>query len=441
DVPPPVELTAVDNCDGDITVSPSAVVTPGDCANQFTMVRTWIFTDVCGNTSSVSQTINVNDDTAPVAPTAPADLNLQCASDVPPPFDLTAVDNCDGDITVSPSAVVTPGDCANQFTMVRTWTFTDVCGNTSSVSQTIIVNDDTAPVAPTAPAELNLQCASDVPDIVELTAVDNCDGDITVSPTTVTIFGPCNNKFSQVRTWTFTDVCGNTSSVSQTINVNDDTPPEILCPSDVVLNFGPNLDTSPDATGGATATDNCGGVTVTFNDVITPGNCDGNYTITRTWTATDSCGNTSNCDQLITVGDDSPPTITCPADVYLECAEDLDTSLSATGVATAIDSGDPNPTITFSDVVTVGNCAGNYVITRTWTATDNCGNMDECVQLINVTDTTPPNVIDNCPTAADFGFADVQCQTELPTGDEAEQALVQNNLFSFFEDNCSGIAV
>ncbi len=132
------------------------------------MVRTWTFIDDCGNQCSVSQTIEVDDTTPPDCPTPPADLMLQCADDVPPPVDLTATDNCDGDITVSPTADITPGNCSNQFTMVRTWTFIDDCGNQCSVSQTIEIDDTTPPDCPTPPADLILQCADDVPPPVGL---------------------------------------------------------------------------------------------------------------------------------------------------------------------------------------------------------------------------------------------------------------------------------
>ncbi|NNL31839.1 MAG: T9SS type A sorting domain-containing protein, partial [Flavobacteriaceae bacterium] len=350
--------------------------------------------------------------------------NLQCASDVPAAVDLTATDNCDGDIIVSPTANTTPGACANDFVMVRTWTFTDSCGNTSSVSQTITVNDDTAPVPPAPPADLNLQCASDVPAAVDLTATDNCDGDITVSPTANTTPGACANDFVMVRTWTFTDDCGNTSSVSQTITVNDDTPPVITCPADLTLEAGPNLDISPANTGSATATDNCGGdPTIEFTDVVTPGNCIGQTTITRTWTATDECGNQSSCDQIITIGDDSPPTITCPPDVVLECVVGLDTSPANTGTATATDSNDPNPDVSFSDVITPGDCPGSYIITRTWTATDDCGNQTSCDQTIEVDDTVAPippappadlnlQCADDVPPASDLKALD-DCQGDI----------------------------
>jgi CSLREA domain-containing protein len=172
------------------------------------------------NGAQVAQIEIVSADvTPPVPPAAPADLVLQCGDDVPPPVDLTAVDDVDGPITVSPTTVVFPGVSPNDFVMVRTWTFTDSSGNSASVSQTITVSDTTAPVPPTAPADVTVVGAAAVPPPVDLTAIDNCDGAITVSPTALIIPGSGPNDFVLVRTWTFTDVTGNTSSISQTITV------------------------------------------------------------------------------------------------------------------------------------------------------------------------------------------------------------------------------
>jgi hypothetical protein len=65
--------------------------------------------------------------------------------------------------------------------------------------------------------------------------------------------------------------------------------------------------TDPANTGTATATDNCGGtVTIGYSDSWGE-DTSGNNIITRTWTARDSCANSSTCNQEITV----PPC--CPA--------------------------------------------------------------------------------------------------------------------------------
>ena len=59
-----------------------------------------------------------------------------------------------------------------------------------------------------------------------------------------------------------------------------------------------------------TVTDNCSTKPLVFVDVTTPGNCAGNYSVTRRWTATDDCGNTSTATQTISVRDAVAPVIT-----------------------------------------------------------------------------------------------------------------------------------
>src|SRR5204862_6435949 len=96
---------------------------------------------------------------------------------------------------------------------------------------------------------------------------------------------------------------------SRTTNIQNITPPlhaalpvssPINCPATPTF-------------GAATAFDDCDpSVAVTFDDAITPGNCPGNYAVTRTWTATDDCGNTATCARTIQVRDITPPSITCP---------------------------------------------------------------------------------------------------------------------------------
>src|SRR5437667_12023972 len=61
----------------------------------------------------------------------------------------------------------------------------------------------------------------------------------------------------------------------------------------------------------------------------------------------------------------TPPTITCPPDMVLECP--ANTSTNVTGMATAQD-GCGLVTIGYSDMVTK-NCGGTKIIRRTMTAT------------------------------------------------------------------------
>jgi hypothetical protein len=113
--------------------------------------------------------------------------------------------------------------------------------------------------------------------------------------------------------------------------------------------------------------------------------------LNRTWTATDDCGNRSTCVQQITVRDSTPPLLSIPADIVLECP--ADTSTNNTGTATASDACG-SASITYSDSVSNG-CGGTRVVSRIWTATDDSGNITNAVQTITVRDTTPPTLTIN----------------------------------------------
>src|SRR5439155_16212384 len=152
--------------------------------------------------------------------------------------------------------------------------------------------------------------------------------------------------------------------------------PILTCPASLVLECP--ADTSTNATGVATAQDTCSALTIRYADAVT-NNCGGTRSIARTWTATDDCGNSASCVQTITVRDTLKPSLACPQDLVLECPI-TDTRTNVTGVATAQD-GCSAVTITYSDAVST-NCGATRVLTRTWTATDPCGNTISCVQTI-----------------------------------------------------------
>src|SRR5690606_41915400 len=80
-----------------------------------------------------------------------------------------------------------------------------------------------------------------------------------------------------------------------------------------------NYDASVSITGDVTdEADNCDtSLDATFTDAVAPGACEGEEIITRTWTLTDDCGNTTTHIQIITVRDTTPPTFTVPADITI----------------------------------------------------------------------------------------------------------------------------
>ena len=156
---------ATDDGGGAVTVTSNDVVTAGSCANRYSIARTYTATDACGNTSSQTQTITVNDQTAPVITSIPANVTVSCANAVPAASNtaVVATDNCSGTVSVSSADVVTAGSCANRYSIARTYTATDACGNASSQTQTITVNDQTAPVISSIPASVTVTCSSVVP--------------------------------------------------------------------------------------------------------------------------------------------------------------------------------------------------------------------------------------------------------------------------------------
>ncbi len=69
-----------------------------DCGNQVIEV-TYTATDACGNTAITSYTITVNDVTAPELSGCPSDVVLACDAEIPAPATVTAMDNCQGELT------------------------------------------------------------------------------------------------------------------------------------------------------------------------------------------------------------------------------------------------------------------------------------------------------------------------------------------------------
>src|SRR5436309_12026832 len=166
-----------------------------------------------------------------------------------------------------------------------------------------------------------------------------------------------------------------------------------------------------------TASDSCSGVNaagVVLTTSTTAGSCAGNYILHRTWTATDNCGNATAQPQNLTVTD-FPCTalFRSPADAAADCA-----SVPAPATVTASDacSGVNAAGVVLTTSTTAGSCAGNYILHRTWTATDNCGNATVQTQTITVTDTTGP-ALSGVPADAAADCASVPAPATVTASD------------------------
>ena len=183
-VPSFATATASDNCSA-FTLTFTDVTTTGACAGAYSVTRTWTATDDCGNSSSASEVINVQDITAPVIDPLPGSSTIDC-SYVPSFATATATDNCSA-FTLTFTDVTTTGACAGAYSVTHTWTATDDCGNSSSASQTINVQDITAPVIDPLPASSTIDCSS-VPSFATATASDNCSAfTLTFTDVTTTV--------------------------------------------------------------------------------------------------------------------------------------------------------------------------------------------------------------------------------------------------------------
>src|SRR6185503_12862408 len=94
----------------------------------------------------------------------------------------------------------------------------------------------------------------------------------------------------------------------------------------------------------------------------------------------------STCPQTITVHDTISPVVTGPANLSVQCDADIPAPNLAS--VSAADNCDPAPVLAFVSDVPAGACP--KVITRTYKATDACGNVGNYTQTITVHDTTAP---------------------------------------------------
>jgi hypothetical protein len=208
----------------------------------------------------------------------------------------------------------------------------------------------------------------------------------------------------------------------------DVTPPTVSCPSP----FTASADNScqarvPDVLTGATAADDSGGP-VTLSQTPAADTLVGLGTTTITITATDEANNSGTCSTTFTVVDDTPPTLSCPSDVYVNKPVNLCSAVVNYSMPSATDNCS-NASVVCSPPS--GSSFPVGVTTVICSATDAAGNAASCSFTVSVVN-TPPSAAAGGPYAANEGAGvSVTASGNDPDGDSLAFAWDQDNNGSF----------
>ncbi len=225
-------------------------------------------------------------------------LRLTCAADqivelgVAWDFPFPAATGGCGEIAVTAQATETNVTCGNCLVALRVWRATDACGRTEFATNIVTVVDTTAPTFSTnaaAVVELGSEWSFSEPSILDASGAATTTVISTVTNMTA------DHALAYTRTWEGVDACGNRTQTSQSIIVQDTTAPTIaVAPEKSVLTDSEWAFDEP------IASDASGAVIVAVQDTMTNG-----AMVTRTWTATDAAGNSSQASQQVTL--ETPP--------------------------------------------------------------------------------------------------------------------------------------
>ncbi|MCB0526630.1 MAG: hypothetical protein KDC86_19090, partial [Saprospiraceae bacterium] len=371
---------------------------PGQCSGSRIVTRTWTLTDACGNQNIHVQTINVEDTQAPMLTPMPANVTISCSDPVPAVPNVIGTDDCDpngiidGPVWINEIHYDNIGTDVDEFIEVAGRAGTNLSGyelylyngagggtyNSMPLSGIIpdqsngfgtlvfdypvngiqngapdgiaLVNGATViqflsyegsftavggPANGMLSTDIGVSESGSEPvgqslrlsgngamysDFVWNGPSDDSPGDVNQGQTfiaqppvglpvtfvqaTSTPLPSCPYAYSIVRTWSTEDGCGNTASYSQTITVQDITPPMLTCPAGVTVNldiFG-NAVLDP-ASINYTASDNCS-TSAEITEVSAPAeyDCDDAGTIqSYTLIISDACGNTASCTLSVTI--------------------------------------------------------------------------------------------------------------------------------------------
>ncbi len=422
-------IVASDGCTpgGPLTITQSPM--PGMMVGLGTTSVTLTVTDANNNHSTCTTSVTVIDAAPPALNNCPANITTnttakQCAATVTytPP---TASDNCSA--VGTPSCIPPSGSSFPKGTTTITCSVKDAANNPSSCSFTVTVNDNQSPTV-TAPANITKNtdpnsCSATVTYTLPA-ASDNCP----LPPNAVVCSPPSGatfNKGTTTVTCTATDAAGLTGTSTFTVTINDNQAPAIACPANIIKGTDPNQCSATVSYTSPTATDNCSGVS-TVTCTPSSGTVFPKGTTTVICTARDTANNQANCSFTITVNDNQPPAIACPANISAPAA-----------------AGQCSMTVTYATPAVSDNCSGvaapaclppsgstfaKGITTVICSVRDAVGNQSACSFTITVLDTQAPQIA--CPSGVIAG-----------TNNAGETSVAVIFPAPTAADNCPGVAV
>ena len=452
-------LTGTDNCGGDVTFTQNPVAgslfgpDPGDM-----VIVTVTGSDEYGNTTSCEVELTIIDDEMPYFVNCPQGVLMygndtdECGATVNWSIPV-ALDNC-ADIMAPSTIVQTVGNPPGSFFDVGgpytvTYTATDNDGNSAVCSWTFEVLDTQEPEILVGKPQNETVGCDNIPDPLVLNqndVEDNCTEEPVIEFVQNSSQDPnqavCDHyTYTLENVWTVSDDAGNEQVWVQIVEVVDTVAPQLTTPIDITVECEgvtePQMFVCNPATGMyaptpafakygvAVATDNCTPaefICIEFSDVFTQGPCGYTGVITRTWTATDPCGNQSTGVQVITIEDTTAPDFEC-MDIIIDLNENGEVSITAGdvivgGIDGATDMCSDIDDLTFQLSKTAFTCADlgdNQVLV---VVKDDCGNEAACFATVTVRDVTPPTLI--CPRDQVFQLPSGECTFQWPGGIPAE---------------------
>ncbi len=371
--------------------------------------------------------------------------------------------------------------------VTRVYKIADSCGNISNTTFThlIRIQDVTAPVLSFTELPGDTSYMNDHPDCdlnadAEFTTVSdllaaytsytvtdcNLDNNMTcVADTSYTALTNLPYIAKIHRVYTIADTCGHSTDFTHDIFVRDTNNPIITTEYTDALTNLPKVkdsllysaagDCNPTRPAvfttvaealaylGMTSIEDCELKNeLTYTEVRSAGTCPD--TIARTYTVVDSTGNESQFMQYIYIYDTVKPEITgtlASALVYTDdnCGYSLsgvdvyDDSTLLVGAGLTINDCH-RVTVTHTDVETRNGqgCENDNYVTRTYTVTDECGNANTAVQIINIKDTTRPTL--DVTALGDVAATSIgNCTFTIPD--------VSDSIRAHYTDNCTSAAM